>query len=46
MQIFIKDDITKEAHKSIANFPELEKVTDKPTTNSYFIYDTNGLSFV
>ena len=46
MQIFIKDDITKEAHKSIANFSELEKVTDKPTTNNYFVYDTNGLSFV
>ena len=46
MQIFIKDDITKEAHKSITNFSELEKVTDKPTTNNYFVYDTNGLSFV
>ncbi len=46
MQIFIKDDITKEAHKRIANFSELEKVTDKPTTNNYFVYDTNGLSFV
>ena len=46
MQIFIKDDITKEAHKSITNFSKLEKVTDKPTANNYFVYDSNGLSFV
>ena len=46
MQIFIKDDITKEAHKSITNFSKLEKVTDKPTSNNYFVYDKNGLSFV
>ena len=46
MQIFIKDDITKEAHKSIINFSKLEKVTDKPTSNNYFVYDKNGLSFV
>ncbi len=46
MQIFIKDDITKEALESIANFSKLEKVTDKPSANNYFVYDTNGLSFV
>ena len=46
MQIFIKDDITKETYKSIANFSKLEKVTDKPSANNYFVYDTNGLSFV
>ena len=46
MQIFIKDDITKEALESIANFSKLEKVTDKPSANHYFVYDTNGLSFV
>ena len=46
MQIFIKDNVTEESYKSIANFSELEKVTDKPTTNHYFVYDTNGLSFV
>ena len=46
MQIFIKDDITKETNKSIANFSKLEKVTDKPSANNYFVYDTNGLSFV
>ncbi len=46
MKIFIKDDITKEAHKSITNFSKLEKVTDKPTSNNYFVYDKNGLSFV
>ena len=46
MQIFIKDDITKEVLESIANFSKLEKVTDKPSANHYFVYDTNGLSFV
>ena len=46
MQIFIKDDITKEALESIANFSKLEQVTDKPSANNYFVYDTNGLSFV
>ncbi len=46
MQIFIKDDITNEALESIANFSKLEKVTDKPSANNYFVYDTNGLSFV
>ena len=46
MQIFIKDDITKEALESIANFSKLEKVTDKPSANNYFVYDSNGLSFV
>ena len=46
MQIFIKDNVSEESYKSIANFSELEKVTDKPTTNHYFVYDTNGLSFV
>ena len=46
MQIFIKDDITKEVLESIANFSKLEKVTDKPSANNYFVYDTNGLSFV
>ena len=46
MQIFIKDDITKETYKSIANFSKLEKVTDKPSANNYFVYDSNGLSFV
>ena len=46
MQIFIKDDITKETYQSIANFSKLEKVTDKPSANNYFVYDTNGLSFV
>ena len=46
MQIFIKDDITKEAYESFANFSKLEKVTDKPSANNYFVYDTNGLSFV
>ncbi|GIR73849.1 MAG: hypothetical protein CM15mP76_05760 [Prochlorococcus sp.] len=46
MQIFIKDDVTKETYKSIANFSNLEKVTDKPSANNYFVYDTNGLSFV
>ena len=46
MQIFIKDDITKEIYESFANFCKLEKVTDKPSANNYFIYDSNGLSFV
>ena len=46
MQIFIKDDITKETYESFANFSKLEKVTDKPSANNYFVYDTNGLSFV
>ena len=46
MQIFIKDDITKETYESFANFSKLEKVTDKPTANNYFVYDSNGLSFV
>ena len=46
MQIFIKDDITKETYQSIANFSKLEKVTDKPSANNYFVYDSNGLSFV
>ena len=46
MQIFIKDDVTKETYKRIANFSKLEIVTDKPSANNYFIYDTNGLSFV
>ena len=46
MQIFIKDGIPKEALESIANFSKLEKVTDKPSANNYFVYDTNGLSFV
>ena len=46
MQIFIKYDITKETYQSIANFSKLEKVTDKPSANNYFVYDTNGLSFV
>ena len=46
MQIFIKDEITKETYKSIANFSKLEKVTDKPSANNYFVYDSNGLSFV
>ena len=46
MQIFIKDDIHKDALESIANFSKLEKVTDKPSANNYFVYDTNGLSFV
>jgi len=46
MQIFIKDDISKEAYKSLANFSKLEKVSDKPTANNYFVYDINGLSFV
>ena len=46
MQIFIKDDVTKETYKRIANFSKLEKVTDKPSANNYFVYDTNGLSFV
>ena len=36
----------KEALESIANFSNLEKVTDKPSANNYFVYDTNGLSFV
>jgi len=46
MQIFIKDDISKEAYKSLANFSKLEKVSDKPIANNYFVYDINGLSFV
>jgi 16S rRNA (guanine1516-N2)-methyltransferase len=46
MQIFIKDDITKETYESFANFCKLEKVTNKPSANNYFIYDSNGLSFV
>jgi 16S rRNA (guanine1516-N2)-methyltransferase len=46
MQIFIKDDITKETYQGIANFSKLEKVTDKPSANNYFVYDSNGLSFV
>ena len=46
MQIFIKDDITKETYESFANFSKLEKVTDKPSANNYFVYDSNGLSFV
>ncbi len=46
MQIFIKDDVTKETYKRIANFSKLEIVTDKPSANNYFIYDTNGLSFI
>ena len=46
MQIFIKDDVTNETYKRIANFSKLEIVTDKPSANNYFIYDTNGLSFV
>ena len=46
MQIFIKDGMPKEALESIANFSNLEKVTDKPSANNYFVYDTNGLSFV
>ena len=46
MQIFIKDGIPKEALESIANFSKLEKVTDKPSANNYFVYDSNGLSFV
>ena len=46
MQIFIKDDITKETYESFASFSKLEKVTDKPSANNYFVYDTNGLSFV
>ena len=36
----------KEALESIANFSNLEKVTDKPSANNYFVYDSNGLSFV
>ena len=36
----------KEALERIANFSNLEKVTDKPSANNYFVYDTNGLSFV
>ena len=36
----------KEALESIANFSNLEKVTDKPSANNYFVYATNGLSFV
>ena len=46
MQIFIKDDITKETYESFANFSKLEKVKDKPSANNYFVYDSNGLSFV
>jgi len=46
MQIYIKDDITKETYESFANFSKLEKVTDKPSSNNYFVYDSNGLSFV
>ena len=46
MQIFIKDDVTKETYKRIADFSKLEIVTDKPSASNYFIYDTNGLSFV
>ena len=46
MQIFIKDDITKETYESFANFSKLEKVTDKPSANNYFVFDSNGLSFV
>ncbi len=46
MQIFIKDDITKETYESFASFSKLEKVTDKPSANNYFVYDSNGLSFV
>ena len=46
MQIYIKDDITTEAYKSIAKFSKLEKVTNKPSADNYFVYDTNGLSFV
>ena len=46
MQIYIKEDASNEFKKSIADFNKLEKVSDKPTSKHYFIYDSNGLSFV
>jgi len=46
MQICLKNNVSEEFYKSIANFSKLEKVFDEPTANHYFIYDSNGLSFV
>ncbi len=46
MQIYIKDDVSNELKKSITNFHKLDQVSNKPTSNHYFIYDSTGLSFV